>query len=148
MKQKQRYRRKRKGGGLVAIWPELGSTPAEVAERVRYVGSQEHKDRPVDPSYEFQSQPQLRSDASRCDSGIERTTAEQALRQGIRRQCVSAVFVGDFPLYVWAWLGGRPYQARVTNATQGHYKGWPVEAWELPTDRDGRLSPSGWQEDA
>jgi hypothetical protein len=46
MKQKHRYRRKRKGAGLIEQWPE-NVTAAELAARVTYVGSSEHKARPL-----------------------------------------------------------------------------------------------------
>jgi len=83
MKQKQRYRHKRKGSGLIPVWPDSLPAPVAVAQTAVYLGSAEHKHRPIDPSY--QVDPALRSDASKCDPSIVRTRAEEALREGIRR---------------------------------------------------------------
>lgn len=144
-KQKHRYRRKRKGEGLVQEWPADAAAPEVLATRVRYVGSNEHKARPLDPSYEFD--PDLRSDASRCDPGITRNQAEAALRTAIRRRCVSEQFEGVFPRYAWAWLDGRPYIARLINREAGSYKGWPIQESELPVDRERRMTSTPWGDD-
>jgi hypothetical protein len=146
VKQKQRYRRKRKGSGLISRWPEGRPRPDEVAARASYVGSGEHKARPVDESYDFDAD--LRSDASRCDPTITRETAESALRVAIANGSVSADFQGDFPSYVWGWIGKRPHVARLINSEAGHYKGWPIGDEELPLDREGRLTPTEAPDDA
>lgn len=137
-KQKQRYRRKLKGDGLVQAWPADAPAPEELAAQARYRGSNEHKARPLDPSYGFD--PDLRSDASRCDPSIARDRAEAALKAAIQHRCVSEQFEGRFPRYAWAWIGGRPYIARLINREAGDYKGWPIEELELPADRDQRLA--------
>ncbi|MBN2192118.1 MAG: hypothetical protein JW751_04820 [Polyangiaceae bacterium] len=139
MKQVERYRHKTKAGGLAEAWPADAPSPDHLAERVRYVGSGEHKDRPVHPTYDLE--PCLRSDASRCDPTISREEAEGALRDAVRRQWVSREFVGDFPAYVWGWCRGQPHAARLINATQGWYKAWPIGEDELPSDRRGVLAP-------
>lgn len=141
-KQKHRYRKKRKGDGLVQEWPADAADPEVLVTKVRYVGSNEHKARPLDPSYAFD--PDLRSDASRCDPSIERERAEEALQTAIRRRCVSEQFEGGFPRYAWAWLDGRPYIARLINREAGGYKGWPIDENELPLDRDRRLTTTAW----
>ena len=139
MKQVLRYRRKAKGAGLVEAWPTTALDPDRLASHLSYVGSGEHKARPVDPSYDLA--PALRSDASRCDPKVTRDQAEHALRDAVRRRCVSSDFVGYFPRYVWGWLNGQPHVARLTNSEQGSYKAWPIARGELPIDRDGRLAP-------
>lgn len=138
MKQKHRYRRKTKGSGLAATWPTTAA-PAVVAERANYRGSSEHKRRPTHDSYDLT--PDLRSDATPCSPDICREGAEQALREAIRRECVSEDWVGDLPKYVWTRIDGAPYVARLVNHELGDYKGWPIEESELPTDREGRLAP-------
>ncbi|MGM0577603.1 MAG: hypothetical protein ACQEXJ_17895 [Myxococcota bacterium] len=145
MKQKRRYRRKTKGDGLVSSWPDECDGPEQLADRVAYVGSAEHKARPVDPS--FQVEPELRSDASKCPRDIDRDNAERVLREALRRRCVSQRFESGFPRYAWGWLDGTPYVARLTNREKGAYKGWPIEPFELPTDREGLLAPDEWEED-
>ena len=119
-------------------WPAGVPPPDSLAQRVRYVGSGEHKARPVDGSYNLV--PALRSDASRCNPTITREQAEDGLRQAIRNRCVSADFIGEYPCYVWGWIEGQPHVARLTNQAKGEYKGWPVTLIELPTCRDGRLT--------
>jgi hypothetical protein len=138
VKQVRRYRRKTKGTGLAEDWPAHAPSADQVAERVRYVGSAEHKARPTDPSFDFA--PTLRSDASRCNPKVTREQAEHALREAVRRKCVSRDFVGDYPSYVWGWLYGQPHVARLINSTQGWYKAWPIGGDELPVDRHGRLA--------
>lgn len=137
MKQKRRYRRKPKGTGLIGDWPEDVKPATELAATVRYVGSNEHKRRPVDPSYDVD--PNLRSDASCCRPDITREQAERVLREAIVRKCVSEDFESGYPRYAWGWLDGDPYRARLINREQGHYKAHPIAEFELPTDRSGRL---------
>lgn len=139
MKQVLRYRRKTKGSGLLAHDAAMALDVEALAARVSYVGSGEHKVRPLDPSFDFS--PALRSDASRCDPGVTREQAQAALRQAVRLRCVSEDFVGDFPRYVWGWLDGRPHIARLDNQEQGAYKAWPIGREEFPMDRGGRLAP-------
>lgn len=141
VKQKQRYRRKSKGHGLVVAWPDDAPPPEELATQVWYAGSAEHKARPVHVSYGLDAA--LRSDASRCHPSIDRQAAEVALREAMRRRCVSQDFEGNYPRYAWGWLGAQPYVARLDNVTSGAYKGWPIGIEELPSDKEGRLAPQG-----
>ncbi len=143
MKQKRRYRRRTKGGGLVEAWPGAVMPPDELSRVVHYAGSSEHKKRPVHGSFGLAAD--LRSDASRCPSEVTRGEAQKALEEAVRPRCVSEAFDQGFPRYVWARADGRLYAARLTNATAGHYKGWPIEEFELPTDRDGRLRWTAWE---
>ncbi len=120
----------------IGAWPSDTDSPEETAARVSYVGSPEHKDHPspAGPG-------RLRSDATPCEvrltQDVDRCT--QALREGIRRQCVSGVFEGGFPKYVWAWLDGELYEARHINGPQGTYKGYRLEPVEWPDDPEHRL---------
>ena len=129
-----RHRRPRQR--VIASWPKDKPAPAGVADRTSYVGSAEHKTYPSPAGH-----PSLRSDASRCDpryTDFEQIT--QALREGIRRRCTSAIFDGDFPKYVWGWLDGQLYEARLVNRQQGTYKGYPLEEVETPKDEEGLLN--------
>jgi len=120
----------------IGRWPDGASRPEEVADRAIYVGSAEHKDHPsaVGP-------PALRSDATPCEQSmtldVQRNT--DALREGIRRLCVSGVFEGGFPKYVWTWVNGSLYEARHINGPQGTYKGYKLEQVERPEDPENRL---------
>ncbi len=62
-----------------------------------------------------------------------------ALREGIRRMCVSEVFESGFPRYVWTWIDGELYEARHINGAAGTYKGYRLEEVEMPGDPAGRL---------
>lgn len=128
-----RHRRPRQR--VIAPWPEDKPSPAETAERVFYVGSAEHKTYPSPAGH-----PALRSDASRCDPRYtDFREITLALREGIRRCCTGAVFEGNFPKYVWGWMDGQLYEARLVNQSQGAYKGYRIEALEAPLDTDRRL---------
>ena len=84
MKQKHRYRKKTKGAGFVTTWPPDVPPPAELALRVKYRGSSEHKARPIDPSFDVE--PALRSDASQCMPQIERAEAARVTLTGTQRR--------------------------------------------------------------
>jgi hypothetical protein len=142
VKQKRRYRIKKKGGGLAEAWPADAPPVEVVAAEAVYIGSAEHKSRPIHESYNLDAR--LRSDAAKCDPSIDRETAQSTLRRGIKQLCVSATFTGGFPEYVWARLEGAVYLARLTNRTKGEYKGYRLDPIEYPTDRAGRLAPEAW----
>ena len=120
----------------IGDWPETADSPEALAEQVRYLGSPEHKSHPspVGP-------PRLRSDATPCE--VERTRDvggnTEALREGIRRGCVSGVFEGGFPKYVWTWIGDELYEARHINGPRGTCKGYRLEKVDRPVDPKGRL---------
>lgn len=137
VKQVTRYRRKKKH--IIEAWPDSLPQPEVLVERVRYVGSPEHKDYPS-----YAGEPGLRSDAARCDPAISREQAEATLKRAMALHCVSAQQEGEYPRYAWGWLDGRLYQARLVNCEQGWYKAWPIEAIEAPRDPRGRLKDEGW----
>lgn len=138
---KLKYKYRDKSRTIAEVWPVGLVSPAELAVRVRYVGSSEHKDYPS-----FAGAPGLRSDAARCDPAIQREDAEAVLRRGILKGCVGTDLECGFPRYVWGWLDGKLYQARLINREQGHYKAWEIEAIEAPDDPDGRLRREAWDD--
>lgn len=110
--------------------PKSISPPKEVdltsvADRVRYVGSPEHKDMPS-----FAGHPRLRADASICPRELTRDQkrVDGWLREAIRRGAVSELWVGGFPRYVWYKDGDQIYEARLVNQGSGEYKGYPLGA--------------------
>lgn len=125
----------------IGSWPQDVGTPADVAARAVYLGSAEHKDHPshVGPAA-------LRSDATVCDPRLTKDVAANtaALRRGIERGCVSSVFEGGFPKYVWTWIGGDLFEARHINGPQGTYKGYKLEVEEYPEDAASALE---WADD-
>jgi hypothetical protein len=98
-----------------------------IADKVTYVISPEHKD------YLTIAGPgRLRSDASACPRGLDFEAVVEWLRNAVRNGDVSADFEGEFPRYVWARVGGRVYEARLSNSGLGAYKGYPIQDFEAP----------------
>jgi hypothetical protein len=119
-----RRHRPRKEEQLV---PGTGMNLAAMAEEVTYVISPEHKD------YLTSAGPgNLRSDASACPRGLDFAKVLEWLRSAIREGTVSAALDGDFPRYAWKRVEGQVYEARLSNAGLGGYKGYPIEDHEAP----------------
>jgi hypothetical protein len=98
-----------------------------VAVKVSYIISTEHKD------YLTSAGPgNLRSDASACPRGLDFHEVEEWLKDAVREGAVSAVLEGEFPRYAWKRVGRRVYEARLSNAGLGQYKGYPIEEHEAP----------------
>ncbi len=133
-----RTRYKRTKRHKIGPWPDSEPTPDVVAEMASYVGSAEHKDHPSSVS----AQGNLRSDATPCEPEMTRDVDRntEALREGIRRRCVSAVFEEGFPRYVWTWINHALYEARHIRGPQGTYKGYRLEPVEYPKDDAQRLA--------
>jgi hypothetical protein len=78
---------------------------------------------------------QARSDATKCPPHISDRDAVTAwLVDAVRKGNVSSAFDGDFPRYVWAQPDGEDgwYEARLTNQGLGEYKGYPLDADQIP----------------
>jgi hypothetical protein len=132
----RKHRHSRPKHRVIVPWSPGKPAPEQVAARVSYVGSAEHKDYPSPAGH-----PALRSDASPCDPRYTDFAAlTEVLREAIRRRCIGAIFEGDFPKYVWGWLDGRLYEARHINGPQGTYKGYPLKESEYPRDLSGLLN--------
>jgi hypothetical protein len=98
-----------------------------LAGKVKYLISSEHKD------YLTGAGPgKLRSDASACPRGLDFHEVELWLKDAIRNGDVSAARDGEFPRYAWARVGGRVYEARLSNSGLGAYKGYPIQDFEAP----------------
>ena len=100
----------------------------KLADRVRYVGSPEHKDFPS-----FAGRPRLRADASCCPREIrDAEMVNEWLRSAIRRGAISADSSGEFPRYVWHKEEDTVFEARLVNRGNGSYKGYPINEDEWP----------------
>jgi hypothetical protein len=98
----------------------------ELASRVRYVGSAEHKRYPS-----FAGPPQPRADASKCDPSItDANVVTTWLRDAVEAGRIGEPWEGDFPRYVWAEVDGMHYEGRLVNREQGTYKGYPLSEEE------------------
>jgi hypothetical protein len=100
---------------------------AAMAEKVTYVISTEHKD------YLTSAGPgRLRSDASACPRGLDFDDVLKWLREAVRECNLTADMDGDFPRYAWRRIDGQVYEARLSNAGLGQYKGYPIQDDEAP----------------
>ena len=117
----------------------MAPVPANEAERQRladlprqasYGGKPEHKRDPGDFGLEPASRP--RQGKALCDvSGVlTRSDAATLLKQGMREGLVSERTTNGWPNIVWAMHGEHVLEARLDNAEQGSYHGYPL----LPTD--------------
>jgi len=112
------------------------SRPAQLAEMVRYTGSGEHKRYP-NPL----ANPALRSDASDCDTvdanlSQDPDRLQRLLREVFRRGQVDPREEGSFPRHAWGRLrigdgSVQLFEVRLTNATQGTYKGYFIAEADL-----------------
>ena len=104
----------------------------DIADRVRYIGSPEHK------TYPFEGhQPSPRRDANKCDPALQSANEiTNWLADAVRAGHVGAPWetgeVNTYPRYVWTRRDGVCYEARLTNAGLGQYKGYPLNADEAP----------------
>lgn len=107
-----------------------------LANRVRYIGSAEHKTYPSPAGH-----PALRSSASKCPPQINIDQAEQWLRSAIRLGQFSTLFEGAFPRHVWGKFNDRYWEARLSNRSQGLYHGYEVDpdVDDIPADVLRRL---------
>ena len=108
--------------------PSADVNLANVAARVTYVGSSEHKSFPS-----FAGPPKPRSDASRCDPQLtDPAVLTEWLREAVTAGHVGELWEGDFPRYAWHRYEGVIYEARLVNPGLGQYKGYPLEVGEEP----------------
>lgn len=123
----------------LATWPPGVPSPDAVAAKVRYVGSAEHKDHPSPAGA-----PALRKDASPCDPRYKTfDEPDRALKQAVEGRQTSE-FQGQFPKYVWGFLDGQLYEARLVNHERGEYKAYPLAEGEAPEDPLGLLPVTPW----
>lgn len=99
------------------------SDVADVAARVSYTGSPEHKH-----AVTFAGNPRPRADATICDSSFAKRLAEIQLwlRAAIRMQCCGGPWENGFPRCVWYKAGDTVFQGRLVNRVSGQYKGWQL----------------------
>lgn len=109
-----------------------GTDLERVAERVRYVGSTDHKDYPS-----FAGPLRPRRDASLCPREIkDQDMVTGWLRDALRRGHVGSPWKGEFPRYVWHREGDTVFEAMLVNQGNGTYKGYPLSRSEWPRGMD------------
>ncbi|MEU4225455.1 hypothetical protein AB0F17_14265 [Nonomuraea sp. NPDC026600] len=110
------------------VMPPEGVCLDQLAERVSYVGSGEHKSYPS-----FAGRPRLRADASKCDPKFtDPAEITGWLKRTIACGNIGAPWEGDFPRYAWHRLDDVVYEARLVNRELGQYKGYPLDRSEWP----------------
>ncbi len=102
---------------------------SEIAGRVSYVGSPEHKD-----IASFAEEPRPRADASICPRHLsqDQELVTRWLRTAVERGAIGGMKEGDFPRYAWHKEEGIVYEARLENKVLGEYKGYPLNESEWP----------------
>jgi hypothetical protein len=119
--------RRRRPRSSTQLTPVNPGQLADLAARVSYTPSPEHKD------YMTSAGPgKLRSDASACPRDLALDEVTKWLHDAMRAGNVSAYVEGDFPRYVWTRAGERVYEARLCNSGSGEYKGYPILPEEAP----------------
>lgn len=114
----------------LAAPPETASDVAalaEMARTARYVGNPDHKRNPGDFGLSPPSRPRMGK--SLCDSVeiFSRKEAEKLLQNGIERGVISVQIERGWPRIVWAVRDGAVLEARLDNAEQGTYHGYPLD---------------------
>lgn len=105
---------------------------SEIARRVRYVGSVEHKRYPS-----FAGPPRPRADATLCDPSFQSAASiTEVLRAGLADGRIGSPWEGDYPRYVWARIADDWYEGRLVNRVQGHYKGYKLDRDDVPGEWD------------
>jgi|ERR1700689_610585 hypothetical protein len=108
-------------------WSELPTTAG-----LLLASAKRHDDKTIVSVLTVAGPGNLRSDASACPRGLDFGEVEGWLREAVRDGSVSAVLDGDFPRYAWKRVDDRVYEARLSNAGLGQYKGYPIEDHEAP----------------
>jgi hypothetical protein len=124
-------RAKRRGHPLsrARTSPPPGVDVVQLAQRASYQLSAEHKDRYL-PSTGVR---RLRTDATPCPPEISLEDAQTWLREAIAAGHVGGQWTDLFPRYAWRRVGLSVFEARLTNAEQGWFKGYPLQAGEEPS---------------
>lgn len=101
---------------------------AKLAKAARYVGNPDHKRNPGDFSLGLPSRPRLGK--SLCDTAgiFSRSKAQAILAKGIQLGCVSVQEENGWPRVVWAVFDNSVLEARLDNAQQGTYHGYPLDS--------------------
>lgn len=102
----------------------------QLAKRIRYIGSPEHKDGPSPAGA-----PRPRADASVCPYKSQQDFEMAAvwLRSGLLSEQFGEMWEGEYPRYIWYRESPQDvYEARLVNKGTGEYKGYPLEADQIP----------------
>lgn len=125
-----RARRRARPLSRARVQPPPGVDLGDLASRATYQASAEHKDR-YTPEAGVR---RLRTDATACPRDIDPTTAQELLRAAIAAGDVGGPWDDQpFPRYAWRRYGKAVFEARLTNAELGAFKGYPIDETESPS---------------
>jgi hypothetical protein len=101
----------------------------EAAGKVRYTGSPYHRS----PGSKAGPVAQRAGLSSRCPASWTNQEATRVLRLAIIEGRISEAWTNAYPNFVWHLEGDVLYEARLTNAGNGEYHGYPLEdRWQWP----------------
>lgn len=108
------------------VTPENWAHLAEIAGRVRYVGSPLHKRNPADFGLQPPASP--RQGKTLCDGAVDRhVVAQHLLETAVRKGLVSLQVRNGWPQNVWAVTdSGVALEAQLDNEQLGTYHGYPM----------------------
>lgn len=118
--------RQRKNPKRLSVGPAPeGIDVPSVANRVRYLGSPQHKDLPSFAGPILHPKPA----GSICPRELARRVEDlqRWLEDAIMRGNFSDFWQGGFPKYVWYRDGETVYEGQLMNPAEGTYKGYPLE---------------------
>lgn len=125
--------------GTIVQWPPDQPGPEDIARRVRYIASGEHKSYPPPVAGLWTLNP--KADKAKCDrfAEAEWPRLQEALRAAIEAGCVGK-FRREFPSRAWIYINNILHEARLSNPAIGEYHGFPLEYEEqYPDDPHGLL---------
>jgi hypothetical protein len=108
--------------------PPSGTDLTRLSQSVKYIWTAEHKDH-LSPA----GLPRLRSDATPCPRDLVEAEIVIWLREAIADGDVGGLWEGQpYPQLAWKRIGDVVYEARLSNAEQGWYHGYPLDKTEWP----------------
>jgi hypothetical protein len=98
----------------------------ELAAKVRYVPSGEHKTYPSETGLWTIGH---KIDKAKCDrfDPAHWPRIEQVLQDPVRHGCIDSEFRGEFPARAWAYINDTLHEARLSNLVNGEYHGFPLD---------------------
>lgn len=98
-----------------------------LSSTAQYLGNPDHKRNPGDFGLTPPSRPRMNK--SLCDTAniVSRPKAQELLKKGIQKGCISVQEAGGWPRLVWAVADGMVLEARLDNEAQGTYHGYPLD---------------------
>lgn len=100
---------------------------AELAVKVRYVGSGHHKRYPADYGFD-RTNPVPTKSLCDLNAPVMLTEAQNWLVSGVLQALISKPSDDGFPKFIWTVANdGRVFEAKTHPATPGQYHGYPLE---------------------